>query len=120
MHTRVPRTHRARQLVVLLGVLPAAISWLASCFVASTMKPKRIMVVDDSHTVLEWVRVVLSRMGWEVIGVATTLGVGALILRERPDLVLIDLEMPTLSGQELVGLTRRNVALRDTHLLLHS
>jgi DNA-binding response OmpR family regulator len=82
--------------------------------------PAKILIVDDSELVLAWVRMTLEPEGYVVITQAQALGVGAVMIRERPDLMLIDIMMPTLSGDELVQLVRNNGALKDTIVVLHS
>ena len=80
----------------------------------------KIVVIDDSPIVLEWVRRCLSAAGYEVLTQDQPLGSGALILREQPDLVLLDLSMPALSGEDLLHTIRRRESLRKTPVLLFS
>jgi CheY-like chemotaxis protein len=60
----------------------------------------KILLVDDSQTVLMTERTVLLRNGYEVI-TARSAGEGlARALHERPDLLLVDADMPRVSGVE--------------------
>lgn len=66
-------------------------------------KKARIMVVDDNEDMRESFRLILSAEGYEVVTVERGLQALA-ILEEGPfDLVLTDLEMPGMSGLELLG-----------------
>ena len=63
---------------------------------------KRVLVVDDEEDVREFLRLVLESAGYEVECVAD--GVEALqgIEAWQPDLVLLDLMMPVMSGWEVL------------------
>ena len=60
----------------------------------------KVLVVDDETVVLKMARATLEDMGHEVITRNTALGASACILRERPEIVLVDINMPALSGDE--------------------
>ena len=60
----------------------------------------KIGVIDDDQVVLDMVDIVLAGMGHEVVTLPRAMGAGAWILRERPDLVLVDIGLPGLSGDE--------------------
>lgn len=85
------------------------------------MPPRgKVLVVDDDPTTLEIVQAVLEDMGYEVTTRNRALGTTAAILRLNPDVVLIDVEMPGLSGSEIVRLGRESPVLEDTLFILHS
>jgi len=77
-------------------------------------------VIDDSEVALEWARTQLERVGYEVVLRDEPLGSGLLVIRERPDLVLIDVSMPSLSGDELVKLLKGHTRLHSAALVLYS
>lgn len=62
----------------------------------------RIAVIDDDVTIGNMVEEVLTREGYEVLRVYS--GTEALLLleRQRPDLVLLDLMLPGLAGEEVL------------------
>ena len=68
-----------------------------------------VLVVDDDIVSLEVTRERLERMGLEVAIREQSLGTSRWILENKPDLVLLDLMMPALTGAELARLLRRHM-----------
>jgi len=62
----------------------------------------KILVVDDDPDILLGLESRLQWLGYQVITAQDGLPALDLIERERPALVLLDLELPTLSGLELL------------------
>jgi CheY-like chemotaxis protein len=62
---------------------------------------KKILIVDDNDDIITTYRVVLDRMGYDVIVVRDGLEVLSVIEETRPDLVLLDVLLPGLSGSEV-------------------
>jgi len=77
----------------------------------------RILLVDDEKTIHTFLKYVLGKRGHDVDGVLS--GVLALELVEQKayDLFLIDLDMPEMSGEDLVGRLRK-VGKGDPFLIL--
>ena len=85
------------------------------------MKDKlRIMIVDDDATTLEVTGALLEEQGHEVIKRQNALGTTLAILKDRPDVVLLDIRMPGLSGDKLVELAAPNKDIAKPIILLHS
>ena len=62
-----------------------------------------ILVIDDHHELLELFREVLAMAGHNVIAAPDgSLGL-ALYARHRPTIVITDLEVPSISGLEIIG-----------------
>ncbi len=83
----------------------------------------KVLVVDDDPVILALAKAVLQGLGHEVITRDRALGTSAAIYRERPDVVLIDLEMPGLAGDELVRIAhKREFAVEgyETAFIFHS
>jgi CheY-like chemotaxis protein len=85
----------------------------------SGRKPK-IVVIDDSEIVLEVTRGALEGAGYEVVTHDRPAGCVALILHEKPDLVLMDVNMPGLGGDTIVSVLAKAAPTSDTIVLLHS
>ena len=66
----------------------------------ATVRPLRVLVVDDSIVNREMIKALLTRWGHEVEEAADGVMALASIRRQRPDLVLMDLDMPGMNGLE--------------------
>ena len=67
---------------------------------------KKILVVDDEDDILNFLELVLSEKGYDVV---TASGGQEALTRaqlERPDLVLLDIMMPQMDGWEVLKLLR--------------
>jgi CheY-like chemotaxis protein len=82
-------------------------------------KPK-IVVIDDSEIVLEVTRGALEGAGYDVVTHDRPAGCVALILHEKPELVLMDVNMPGLGGDTIVSVLGKAAPTSDTIVLLHS
>jgi YesN/AraC family two-component response regulator len=66
-----------------------------------TLEGKRVVIVEDEGITQMQLRHILSNAGLVVAGVAGNGKLGAeVVLRERPDLVLMDIRMPIMDGLE--------------------
>jgi two-component system OmpR family response regulator len=81
---------------------------------------KTVLVVDDSDIVLELVKKTLEGAGYFVITRNRPSGSVAAILRDKPDVVLLDVNMPTLSGDTIAKILERVSQQPETLILLHS
>lgn len=81
---------------------------------------RTILVIDDSEVVLEAARSVLQRAGYRVITRNRPSGSITAILNEKPDVVLIDLNMPTISGEAILKVLGKTQNRPDSMVLLHS
>ncbi len=81
---------------------------------------KKILVVDDSVLALHLMRSVLEKLGYQVVTQATPFGTAGVVLSEKPDLVLLDVNMPALNGDELTRIIRQHSLTQGTRVLLFS
>ncbi|RME83933.1 MAG: response regulator, partial [Zetaproteobacteria bacterium] len=72
-----------------------------------------VLVVDDSATIRKLVRYVLVGEGFEVIEAEDGERAWAMLQTTRPDLVLVDFEMPGLTGPELIKKARADSRFDD-------
>jgi twitching motility two-component system response regulator PilG len=72
------------------------------------MKNKRVMIVEDEESLLKLESILLSAKGYKVTGVMD--GIKALeeISAEKPDLVLLDIMLPSLDGFEVCRRIKEN------------
>jgi CheY-like chemotaxis protein len=79
-----------------------------------------IVVVDDCAVTLASTAETLERAGYRVLTRDRPAGCVAMMLQEKPDLVLLDVCMPTVSGDTLVKLFSRASPNSGTIILLYS
>jgi DNA-binding response OmpR family regulator len=79
---------------------------------------KKILLVDDSPTAILWQRMILEEDRYEIV-VATDGEEGIRVARaERPDLVLLDVTMPRMSGFDALRALRADDDLRDIPVIM--
>lgn len=66
--------------------------------------PLKVMLVDDDPTTLQVHAAILEQLGHTVTQRATALGTTLAILRDKPDVVVLDVRMPGLTGDKLASL----------------
>lgn len=77
--------------------------------------PHTVLVVDDEPQLVKVLRGYLEQSGFRVVTAADGPGALAQFRRERPDLVLLDLNLPGLDG---IDVTRRLRALSNVPLIM--
>jgi two-component system, OmpR family, response regulator len=79
----------------------------------------RVLIVDDSTQQLDLTARQLRLSGFEVATTPSSFGVSNLIRNFAPDVVLLDVEIPALSGDRLLEIARRH-APTGTRFVLFS
>lgn len=83
-------------------------------------RPARILVIDDDPLILETIQTFLDGEGYEVSTHQGAFGGAAIIADTRPDLVLLDIDMPGLSGPGLAEVVGEHADLADTRIFFFS
>lgn len=65
------------------------------------MTKKRVLIVDDEALVLRVLKLALERAGYEVESRPNGAAAYERILERRPDVLITDIEMPKMTGEEL-------------------
>ena len=78
------------------------------------MARMKVMVVDDDPVALQIASAILESQGHEVIARESALGTTVAVLREAPDVVVLDIGMPGISGPELLKVIQDLDLERDT------
>lgn len=63
---------------------------------------RKVMVVDDSELVLEVTKGMLRSAGFDVITCDSPIGAVLRVVQEKPDVVLVDLDMASMGGDRLI------------------
>lgn len=75
-------------------------------------RPLRILVVDDNQLILRLLALVLEEVGFEVVPADSAEAALAIARADPPDLLVVDHELPGLSGADLVRALRWSGDLR--------
>lgn len=68
---------------------------------------KKVLLVDDDEQYLKMTERLLRAAGYEVVTRTGVLDTSFVVTSERPDVVLVDLNMPMVNGDRLVPLMTR-------------
>lgn len=77
-----------------------------------------IACIDDSPTVLNAINSFLDDKSFSVLMINNPVKALMQIVRSKPDLILLDVEMPNLDGYELCSLLRRHSCFKDTPIIM--
>jgi len=78
----------------------------------------KIVIIDDSKTVLAQAPATLADAGYEVVTVDSPFAAASVMLKEKPDLVLMDVHMPALPGDKIVSMMRNRDHLQNVRVAL--
>lgn len=79
---------------------------------------KRILCIEDEAEMIELMRLVLEREGFEVIGAMGGEQGLRVVKKEKPDLILLDLMMPGMDGWEVYRQMRADRELADIPVVI--
>jgi len=81
-------------------------------------RPTMVMVVDDSVTVRKVTTRLLERNGMDVITAKDGVDAIAQLQDHKPDVMLLDIEMPRMDGFEVASLVRHDENLKDVPICM--
>jgi len=83
-----------------------------------TDKAKRLVYIEDEQEMIDLVRLILSRRGYEVLGAnGGQEGLDA-VRKHRPDLVLLDLMMPDMDGWDVYQQMKAEGSTREIPVIV--
>ncbi len=85
---------------------------------AEAKRTRTVMVVDDSVTVRKVTSRLLERHGYDVLLAKDGMDAIAKLEDARPDIMLLDIEMPRMDGFEVASLVRHNPNLEDLPIIM--
>lgn len=80
----------------------------------------KLLIVDDEQDMLNLIRLLLEPAGFRVLRTTKPEEGLNLAIKERPDLILLDLMMPGLNGQEFLRRVRRHPLVKQTPVIVIS
>ncbi len=81
-------------------------------------KLKCILCVEDEPEMIDLMRLILGRQGFEVKGAAGGVEGLRMIRQEKPDLVLLDLMMPDMDGWEVYQQMKADEKTKDIPVIV--
>lgn len=78
----------------------------------------KIFCIDDSPTVLNAMKSFLDEQMFSVTAINEPLKALMQIIRTKPDIILLDIEMPALDGYELCSLLRKHSYFKNTPVIM--
>ena len=79
-----------------------------------------VLVIDDDEIAREYMCDVLRKAGFNVEDMPSSIGVTNRLVRDRCDVVVIDVMMPAIRGDKLAGLLRKNSQLKELAVVMVS
>lgn len=79
---------------------------------------KRVVCVEDEPEMIDLVRLILGRKGYNVIGANGGIEGLETVRREVPDLILLDLMMPDMDGWEVYQQIKADPGLREIPVIV--
>ncbi len=83
-------------------------------------KKKSILIIDDSNTNVVLLEAILSTKGFRVVTALSVKEAMTILQKTRPDLILLDLLMPEISGFDFLEQTSNKSELRDIPVIVVS
>ncbi|MFO8056824.1 MAG: response regulator [bacterium] len=69
----------------------------------------RVCIIDDEETVLKTVERILQTRGYKTLALSCTVGSSQQIKEFQPHIVVVDLKMPAIEGDELIRIFRKTL-----------
>jgi CheY-like chemotaxis protein len=82
------------------------------------MKTPKILIVEDNFDNSQLVQLLLEREKFEVFTAVNGKEGLEVARRERPDLIVLDLDMPVLSGWDMLKQLKDDPAIRDIRVVV--
>ena len=82
------------------------------------MADRTVLVVDDEIHIVHVVAIKLRNNGYEVISADNGAEALELAIRDKPDIIVTDYQMPVMTGLELVDNLRRHEETKDTPVIM--
>ena len=82
------------------------------------MNPRKALVIEDDYDLSNVVSIILEMNGYEANTISDGSQVESYLMTKTPNLILLDLHLPTLSGDKLLHQIRANKRLGQTRVVL--
>ena len=79
--------------------------------------PKEILIVDDELSIVVPIQFLMEQQGYDVIVAKNGEDALDIILKYKPDLILLDIMLPAIDGYEVCEIVRLNPDFRDVKII---
>lgn len=83
-----------------------------------TIQKPLVACIDDSQAIQRIVKMTLIAGGFEVIGITEPAKAMSIFVRQKPDLILMDINMPDIDGYKLAYMMRQSELLKNIPILM--
>jgi twitching motility two-component system response regulator PilH len=80
----------------------------------------RILIIDDDEIVCYGVKNILGKEGYEVMALLNAKDIIANVKKFKPDIILLDLYMPSIGGIEVCKMLNEDPVLKDIPIIILS
>jgi len=77
------------------------------------MTKAKILCIEDDPDMIDYIKLILGKAGYKVIGADGGVEGLEAMRREQPDLILLDLMMPGMSGADVLLQKKKDAAIHD-------
>lgn len=81
---------------------------------------QKILICDDEEDILQVVSIILEKQGYEVTAVNRIEDPIKLVKRHKPDLILMDLWIPEIGGEEALKILKQHIETSAIPVVLFS
>jgi DNA-binding response OmpR family regulator len=81
---------------------------------------KKIMICDDDTGILEMMEMIICEYGFDAFTESNSLNVLNGLEREKPDLLLLDIWMPLLSGDQVLKNIKADLQFAELPVIMYS
>ncbi len=81
---------------------------------------KKVLISEDDEGIVELVQILLEERGYEVLSCVSSEDIFQEIDTFHPDLAILDLWMPRISGEEIAKYIRQKPELKDIPIIILS
>ena len=81
------------------------------------MSKKKIIICDDDKGIVDMLELLLEYSGADIASETNSLHIHALLLNENPQILIVDLWMPNISGDQVIRKVRETIELKNLKIL---